>query len=149
MKVLLLKDVVNMGQKGDVKTVSSGHARNFLFPQKLAEQATDSKIKIAEEEQEKREKQEKEKESALFEKITNLKESSVLLHSEANEKGGLFASVKEEDVSKALKDQHGVDVPARFIQMEEHIKHTGKHTASVLIGEKKQDIIVEVKNSKE
>ena len=45
MKVILLADIANVGQKHDVKEVASGYAANFLIPRKLAEIATDSKIK--------------------------------------------------------------------------------------------------------
>ena len=45
MKVVLLKDVRNMGKRDDILTVSDGYARNFLFPQKLAMEATPGTLK--------------------------------------------------------------------------------------------------------
>ena len=46
MKVILLKDVKNSRKKGDVVNASDGYARNFLFPRKLAEEATDANMHI-------------------------------------------------------------------------------------------------------
>jgi large subunit ribosomal protein L9 len=46
MKVILLKDVKGVGKKGDVINAADGYARNFLFPRKLAEEATDSSMHI-------------------------------------------------------------------------------------------------------
>ena len=50
MKVILLKDVVGLGKKGEIKNATDGHARNFLIPQKLVIVATDKAIKKLEQE---------------------------------------------------------------------------------------------------
>lgn len=46
MKVILLKDVKDIGQKGEVVNVAEGYARNYLLPRKLAAEATESSLKI-------------------------------------------------------------------------------------------------------
>ena len=66
MKVILKQDVKKLGQKGEVKEVSDGYARNFLLPRGLAIEATDGKVKQLQERQERREKKrEKEEQKAL------------------------------------------------------------------------------------
>src|SRR3989344_1250946 len=52
MKVILVKDVENLGKKYDVKEVKNGYARNFLLPQKLAKAATKKALKWLEDQKE-------------------------------------------------------------------------------------------------
>ncbi|NLZ43773.1 MAG: 50S ribosomal protein L9, partial [Clostridia bacterium] len=49
MKVILLEAVKALGKRGDIKEVADGYARNYLFPRKLAVQATPANIRRFEE----------------------------------------------------------------------------------------------------
>ena len=40
MKVILLVDVKGVGKKQEIVNVSDGYARNYLFPRKMAKDAT-------------------------------------------------------------------------------------------------------------
>ena len=44
MKIILVNEIKNIGKKGEIKEVSDGYARNFLFPKKLAKPATAENI---------------------------------------------------------------------------------------------------------
>ena len=93
MKVVLLKDVKNVGKRDDILTVSDGYARNFLFPQKLAAEATSGALK---EIQRKRAAQDAREAELLAEakaKAESLKNKVITLEVKCGDKGRLYGSV--------------------------------------------------------
>ena len=65
MKVILQEEVKKIGKKGEIINVAEGYARNFLFPRKLAIEATDANLKVQKESKERQDKQaEKQKKAA-------------------------------------------------------------------------------------
>lgn len=105
MRIILLQDIVSLGKKDDIKNVSDGYARNFLFPQKLAKQATESAVKIlaAEKKEEAGKKSEEYKKyTALKEKIKSLKLSfKMKIGGKGKKTDGLFAGSLLTEASKA------------------------------------------------
>ncbi len=127
MKIILLQDVPGLGRKYDVKDVRDGYARNFLIARKLAEPATNKKIeaiKIREKQVEQLKKIDKD---ILEKNLRALEGLRVSIKQKANEKGHLFAGIREEDISKILKEQKHIDIPADMINIAEPIKETGEH----------------------
>jgi len=134
MKVILSKDVKDVGKTGEVVSVSSGFARNFLFPRKLAMEATETKV--AEWEHLKRVAEAKKKKAigerqALLAKINGV---SVKFKVSAGESDKLFGTVTTTDISKEL-EKLGFSVDRKDIHLEEHIKLLGNHKATVKLGE--------------
>ena len=130
MKVILLKDVKNVGKRDDILTVSDGYARNFLFPQKLAAEATGALKEI----QRKRAAQDAREAELLAEakqKAEALKGKVIALEVKCGEKGRLYGSVTSAEVAEALEKQHGVKVDKRKIDIGEPIRETGIRTISV------------------
>ena len=126
MQIILRKQVEKLGHAGEVKDVSAGHFRNFLFPRGLAEPATPAGLKRAEGMRAQAALQltkDKEVFTAFLQKLE--KEYIVLLR-KANEEGHLFGSVTEEDVAEALS-QKGYQIEKDRIQMEIHIKELGTY----------------------
>ena len=129
MKIILLKDVRGVGMHGDVKSVADGYAINFLFPQKLAEHATEDKIQSVAAGKAAHEAEAQKEEVELTDKIMQLKGKKVVLSSRATEKGGLFKAISAKDVARAIKAEHEVEIPEDSIEFGEHIKTVGEHTA--------------------
>ena len=133
MKIILLKDVKGLGNKGDLVEAKTGYARNYLFPKNLAVEATPNNLKKWEEEGEIREAQEqKEIEEAreLKEKIENVE---VLIKAKGGSEGKLFGSVTNQDIANQLKKQHNLDIDKRKIDLKENIKNPGQFKLDVRV----------------
>jgi large subunit ribosomal protein L9 len=125
MKVILLKDVANVGLEGEIKEVAIGYARNFLFPQKLAEEATTEAVKRIEIEQAKKAKA-AEQDLATTEKLAaSLEGQTVEIAAKANDQSVLYAAVPPAKIAAALK-AIGFSVNKEMISAE-HIKELGEH----------------------
>ena len=125
MKVILTSDVDKLGKAGEMVNAKTGFARNFLLPNKLAVQATKENIKIWEEKQAELRAIERENiknANELKEKIENIK---VKIIAKTGEGDRLFGSITSMDIEKALKDQHGLDVDKKKIEMKDNIKSLG------------------------
>ncbi len=130
MKVVLLKDVKTVGAEGSVVEVSEGYARNFLFPQNLAVQATPQAIAAATDKKKRiagKEKKELATERKLATKLDGLE---VTVKVKVNEKGVLFAAVSAKEVAKALKGLK-LAVEPDWIIFQKPIKETGTHRVTV------------------
>jgi large subunit ribosomal protein L9 len=130
MKVILQKDVKDVGRIGELVNVSEGFARNFLFPRKLAAEATEKRVK--EYEHLKRVAEAKKK-KALAERQELLKKingTTVAFKLAAGETDKLFGTVTTTDISKELQ-RLGFSIDRRDIHLEEPIKILGQHKAVV------------------
>ena len=127
MKVILLKDVQGTGKKDQILEVSDGYARNYLLPRKIAREATAeavnalTKSKGADKHREEVRRQEAEV------KARELKGKVIQLEQRGGENGKLFGSVTTDLIANALKEQHGVEIDKRRLELEEPIKAAGQY----------------------
>ena len=141
MKVILQADVKGTGKKGQVFEVADGFARNFLFPKKLAVEATTGNIqdishkKVLEERR-----KEKEKQDAL-ELANKLNALVIEVKTKTGEGGRLFGSVTSKEIAEDLKKQHGIVVDKRKLELKEPIKALGNFEVHVKIH---QDVIAKL-----
>jgi len=132
MKVILIENVDKLGSIGDVVTVKTGHARNYLIPKKLVKEATAGNLKSLESLLKKKaavEAKVLEEANKVAEKIAAL---SLTIPAEAGEEEKLFGSVSSEKISEALA-QEGVSVDKRDIVLDEPIKKLGAYQVTVKI----------------
>ena len=131
MKVILTKDVSNFGKKGRVVNASRGYARNYLFPRGLAVEANKAnmdKLKKERAEVDAKIQEETDEARALAKKLEN---TEVTLKVKLGENGKLFGSVTSKDIADAIKEQHGIDLDKRKIDLKDAIKTTGDFTMNV------------------
>jgi len=131
MKVILLQDVKGVGKKDQIIDVSDGYARNFLFPKKLAAEATKANVNSLEtKKKNEQEQRKKELEDAKALKVV-LESKSITFAQKTGEGGRLFGSVTNKEVAQALLDQEGIEIDRKKITIPEAIKKTGEYDAEI------------------
>jgi len=131
MKVVLTQDVKAQGKKGQLIEVSDGYARNFLLPKGLAVIA-DAKAMNEIKGREDAQKHKAEVELTDAKTAAAKLESVVLKFSgKPGADGRLYGSVTSKEIAEQLKEQAGITVDKRKIQLEYPIKAFGKSTVNV------------------
>ena len=134
MKVVLLQNVKTLGNRGDVKEVSDGYARNFLFANNLAELATVQAIAKAEKMVQQNIAAVKNQDAKISETKNKLKSLTLEFSEKTNEDGKLFGSIGKKEIIEKLKSQ-SVIAKEGDIELVEAFKEIGDYDVKVL-GEK-------------
>src|SRR5689334_17944034 len=141
MEVILLKDVDKVGLRGDVVSVARGYARNFLFPRRLAEEATTARVA----ELRKREAQVARHEAKTAEQAQQIAsaigKAELRFEVKAGPTGSLFGSVTPTDIADELWKTAKVRVDRRKIAID-NIKRIGRYDVPIDLF---QDVRVDVK----
>lgn len=133
MKVILLQDVKDLGRTGDVREVSAGYARNYLLRQSLVVEATPAHLKRIESLQASRRKEDKRRSAEAMSLAERLGALTVSMPMRVGDGGRLFGTVTNVDVVAALKEQHGLELDRRQVEIGDPIRTVGPHQASVRI----------------
>jgi large subunit ribosomal protein L9 len=131
MKVILLEDVKSLGKKGDIVNVSDGYARNAILPKKLGVEATtknlnDLKLQNQHADKVAAENLEKAKELAKV-----VEQQKVVVKLKTGEGGRTFGSISTKEISQATKEQTGLDLDKKKMQLTESIKALGSYEVPV------------------
>ena len=118
MKVILLQDVKKIGKKGDVIEASDGYARNFLFPRKLAQEASDSNMHILNNKKENERKQKLAELEAAQKLAGELKGKEITIKAKAGDSGKLFGAITSKDVAELIKSQYKIEIDKKKIVMD-------------------------------
>ncbi|MBR3367637.1 MAG: 50S ribosomal protein L9 [Lachnospiraceae bacterium] len=131
MQVILLEDVKSLGKKGDIVKVSDGYARNFVLPKKLGVEATEknkNELRL----------QKKHEEKVAAQKLADAKElaaqmegKKIALKMRAGEGGKVFGSISGKEIAAAAKEQFGLELDKKKIQLPDPIKSFGMHEVPI------------------
>jgi large subunit ribosomal protein L9 len=131
LRVMLTKDVKDVGVAGEVKEVADGFGRNYLIPRKLAVmagrgvEAEATRLRTA---TAKRESKERDEAQVLADEIGN---KTVVVRLKVGDEGKAFGSITNSDIAEALKAQHQVEVDRHRIDVREPIKTLGEHQVTL------------------
>lgn len=131
MKVILLQDEKKLGKKGDIIEASEGYARNYIIPKKIGVEATAKNLNDLKLKKANAEKVAQEQLDAARELAAALEEKSVVLKIKAGEGGKVFGSVSSKEIAAAVKEQHGVEIDKKKIQLAENLKSCGSYEVSI------------------
>ena len=133
MQVLLRRDVKGIGRRGDIVTVSSGHARNYLIPNGLAVEATDGAVEQAATVKKSRAVREAADRESARAIATAFAETPLVITAKAGATGKLFGSVTAADIVEAVERQFHVVVERKHVSIEHPIREVGTHSVSVAL----------------
>ena len=145
MKVVLRKDVENLGEAGTVHNVSGGYARNYLVPQGLAVYATSGELKTAAHNQAVKERKILRQEQQLQSLADKIQGLTISFTARAGENGRLFGSIGSADIAEQVISKVGEEVDRRKVVLAEPIRTLGDHTVEIhLVGKLRPTITVTV-----
>ena len=113
MKVIMLKDVKNVGKKDQIVEVSQGYASNFLFPRKFAVLYTDKSSEILDKQKADRAAHELELKKQAEVLKDKLKTITLEFKAKTGKDGKMFGTISLKQVVEQLKNQYGYDVDKR------------------------------------
>lgn len=131
MKVLLLKDVPELGEAGEVFSVAGGYARNYLMPRGLAVLATRGALRQAEEIKQAGIRRRAQERANAEAQATMISGRRLLFAANAGENDRLYGSITAADIAGQLGDAVGFDIDRRRIQIEHGLRDLGIHDVTI------------------
>lgn len=132
MEVILLQDINKLGYKNDIVKVKNGYANNYLIPNGMAVNATESNKKIQAEnlkQQSFKEERLRKEAEVIKGKLNGIK---LNIPVKASSTGKIFGSVNNIMIAEAIKLQLDIDIDRKKIHFEP-VKEVGTFNADVLI----------------
>lgn len=131
MKIILLQDEKKLGKKGDIIEASEGYARNYILPKKIGVEATSKNMNDLKLQKANDEKIAQERLDAAKALAAELETKQVIVKIKAGEGGRTFGSVSTKEIAAACKEQHGIEIDKKKIQLSESIKTFGSVEVAV------------------
>jgi large subunit ribosomal protein L9 len=131
LKIMLTKDVENVGHAGEIKDVADGYGRNFLIPRKLAVLAgrgVEAEARRIQDAAARREAKDRDQAREFAEEIDN---KTVVVRLKVGAEDKVFGAITTEDISTAIKQQHQIEVDRRKVELKEPLKQLGEHQVTL------------------
>ena len=131
VQVVLLEAVPDLGDIGDVKSVTAGYARNFLLPRRLAVPASEQRLDDSQFQaklQDRRDENARREAQHLADMIQGI---TLSLHVQVGGQGRMHGQITNRDMAAALLEQRGVEVDRHLIQIDSPIRSLGRYLVPI------------------
>lgn len=131
MKVILLQDVKALGKKGDIVEVSDGYARNAILPKKLGVEANSKNLNDLKLQNQHADKVAAENLAKAKELAVEVEKQKVVVKIKTGEGGKIFGSISTKEIAQATKEQTGLELDKKKMQLSDAIKALGTYEVPV------------------
>ena len=147
MQIILLENIRNLGNIGEVVKVKRGFARNYLIRQGKALNASKENIEIVKKQKDELNKKDLEKKQEAKKKHNAIHKKKYLFTKRAMENGVLYGSLKPKEITKQIIDLDKIEIKPSSITLNKEINKTGNYKAKInLHSEIESEILIEVAN---
>ena len=127
LQVVLLEDIPDLGNIGDIRSVAAGYVRNYLLPKKLVGLASERRLADSQFHAS-LERRRQDAERQLAEGIAEVVQgSTITLAVQVGDKGRMHGQITNQDVATALAEQLGVEIDRHGIQIDSPIRSLGRY----------------------
>ena len=147
MQIILLENIRNLGNIGEIVKVKRGFARNYLIRQGKALNASKENIEIVKKKKDELNKKDLEKKQEAKKKHNAVHKKKYLFTKRAMENGVLYGSLKPKEITKQILDLDKIEIKPSSITLNQEINKTGSYKAKInLHSEIESEILIEVAN---
>ena len=131
MEVVLLENIKNLGQIGDVVGVKRGHARNFLIKYGKALKASKENIALVNKKKTELNQKNLELKKSAKKIFDNITRTNYKFSKRAKDNDELYGSIKPMEISKAIENAHKIKIKPSQIDLGKEIKKIGSYEAKI------------------
>lgn len=113
MKVIMLKDVKNVGKANQILEVKDGYAANYLLPNRLAVKYTERSVEVLDDQKKKEQEKVAELTRIAEEKKKQLEQITVEFKAKCGSDGRMIGTISPKQIEKELLDKHHIEIDKR------------------------------------
>ncbi len=125
MEIILLENILNLGNIGDRVTVKNGYGRNFLLKQGKALRFNKNNQELVNKQKDELNKKNNEIKNRFKEIAKIVNNKSFTFFKESKENGELYGSIKPKEITNLIKEKSKADISPSQIILKEELNKIG------------------------
>jgi len=132
MEIILLENIMNLGNIGDKVSVKPGYGRNFLLKKGKALRFSKENMEYVSKKKEELNKKNIELKNKMKQTAKLINNKSFLFNKESKENGELYGSIKPREISTSIFDKMKVEVKPSQIILKNELNKIGLYKVELI-----------------